>query len=72
MGRARRVFAYPRLGIIHGEPIQRVRPKEILLLPLIQAGQDRHQIFDRIRPFAAVTGGIVLPVEIPHGVAPVL
>ena len=72
MGRAHRVFAYPTPGIIHGEPIQRVRLEEVLFLPLVQAGQDLHEIVNRSRPFAAMTGGVILPVEIPHGVAPIL
>ena len=66
------MFTYPSSGVDHGKPIQRVRSKEVLLLPLVQAGQDLRQILGRIRPFAAVPGSIVFPVEIPHGVASVL
>ena len=40
--------------------------------PFVQAGQDLCQIGCRARPSAAVTGGVILPIEIPHGVAPIL
>ena len=66
------MFAYPAPRVIHGEPIQWARLEEVLLLPLVQAGQDLHQIGGRSRPRAAMTGGVILPVEIPHGVAPIL
>ena len=58
--------------VIHGESIQWTRAEEVLLLPLEQAGQDLHQIGGRSRPRAAMMGGVILPVEIPHGVAPIL
>ena len=46
--------------------------EEVLLLPLVQARQDLHQIGGRSRPLAAMTGGVIFPVEIPHGVASIL
>ena len=64
--------AYPAPRVVHGESIQRIRAEEVLLLPLVQAGQDLYQIGGRSRPSAAMTGGIIFPVEIPHGVAPIL
>ena len=64
--------AYPAPTVIRGESVQWTRLEEVLLLPLVQAGQDLHQIFGQSRPLAAMTGGVVLPVEISHGVAPIL
>ena len=64
--------AYPAPRVIHGEPIQWARLEKVFLLPLVQAGQDLHQIRGQSWPLAAMTGGVVLPVEIPHRVAPIL
>ena len=64
--------AYPAPRVIHRESIQRIRVEEVLFLSLVQAGQELFQIGCRAWPRTAVTGGIVLPVEIPHGVAPIL
>ena len=64
--------AYPAPRVIHGESIQWIRAEEVLLLPLVQAGQDLCHIGCRARPSAAMTGGVVFPVEIPHRVAPIL
>ena len=36
--------------------------EEVLLLPLVQAGQDLHQIGGRSRPLAAVTGGATVHI----------
>ena len=66
------MFTYPAPRVIHGESVQWTRLEEVLLLPLVQAGQDLHQIGGRSRPLAAMTGGVILPVEIPRGVAPIL
>ena len=47
------------------ESVQRIRAEEVLLLPLVQAGQDLHQIGGRSRSRAAMTGGVILPVKNP-------
>ena len=67
-----KMSACPAPRVIHGESIQWTRAEEVLLLPLVQAGQDLRQIGSRSRPLAAMTGGVILPVEILHGVAPIL
>ena len=36
--------AYPAPRVVHGKSIQRIRAEEVLLLPLVQAGHDLHQI----------------------------
>ena len=64
--------AYPTPRVVHGKSVQRIRAEEVLVLPLVQAGQDLHQIVGRARFLAAVTGGVVVSVEVPHGVAPIL
>ena len=63
---------YPAPRIVHRKSVQWTDVEKILLFPLLQHGQDLHQIGDRSRPLMAMTGGIILPVEIPHGVAPIL
>ena len=64
--------AYPAPRVVHGKSVQWTSAEEVLLLPFLQAGQDLHQIHGRSRPLVAMTGGVILPIEIPHSVAPVL
>ena len=64
--------AYPAPRVVHGKTVQGIRAEGVLLLPLVQAGQDLHQIVGRARSLAAVTGGVVVSIEVPHGVAPIL
>ena len=64
--------AYPAPRVVHGKSVQRIRAEEILLLPLVQAKQDLHQIVGRARSVAAVTGGVVFSIEVPHGMPTVL
>ena len=72
MDRIDKTSAYPAPRVIHGESIQWTRAEEVLLLTLVQARQDLHQIGGRSWPLAAMMGGVILLVEIPHGVAPIL
>ena len=64
--------AYPAPRVVHGKSVQGIRAEEVLLLPLVQAVQDLYQVVGRARSLAAVTGGVIISIEVPHGVAPIL
>src|SRR3954462_8638063 len=66
------VSTYPTRRIVHSKSTLWVDAEKFLLFSLEQSRQDLYQSGSRVRPLAVVTGGVILPVEVPHGVASIL
>ena len=63
---------YPLWGVVHGESVTRFYAKEFLLFPLVQIGQYPCQSGSGVWTLSTAAGGVVFPVEMPHGLPPIL